>query len=172
MLADRPPRQFLVAQVDQEGLAIRDDLLAWQKIFGQPHPASRPLIQLLAVGQPGGLLDGHDLVYRDRAVSGVGLKPTLEFGLLRSEVLTARGYPEVDGDGPEVHPAIMYDFIGRSNRALWGSQKPQKNQDTAQLFQRTLQVGHCLIASGPAALSVGFCTVAIVTPITAISTPA
>ena len=34
----------------------------------------------------------------DRAVSGVGLKPTLEFGLLRSEVLTARGYPEVDGD--------------------------------------------------------------------------
>ena len=30
-------------------------------------------------------------------------KPTLEFGLLRSEVLTARGYPEVDGDGPEVH---------------------------------------------------------------------
>ena len=100
----------------------------------------------------------------DRAVSGVGLKPTLEFGLLRSEVLTARGYPEVDGDGPEVHPAIMYDFIGRSNRALWGSQKPQKNQDTAQSFQRTLQVGHCLIASGPAALSVGFCTVTIVTP--------
>ena len=38
----------------------------------------------------------------------------------------ARGYPEVDGDGPEVHPAIMYDFIGRSNRALWGSQKPQR----------------------------------------------
>ena len=48
----------------------------------------------------------------DRAVSGVSLKPTLEFGLLRSEVLTARGYPEVDGDGPVVHPAIMYDFIG------------------------------------------------------------
>ena len=62
----------------------------------------------------------------DRVVSGVGLKPTLEFGLLRSEVLTARGYPEVDGDGPEVHPAIMSDFIGRSNRALWRSQKPQR----------------------------------------------
>ena len=62
----------------------------------------------------------------DTAVNGVGLKPTLEFGLLRSEVLTARGYPEVDGDGSEVHPAIMYDFIGRSNRALWGSQKPQR----------------------------------------------
>ena len=60
---------------------------------------------------------------------------------------------------------FMYDFIGRSNRALWGSQKPQKNQDTAQSFQRTLQVGHCLIASGPADLSVGFCTVAIVTPL-------
>ena len=40
--------------------------------------------------------------------------------------LTARGYPEVDGDGPEVHPTIMYDFIGRSNRALWCSQKPQR----------------------------------------------
>ena len=39
-----------------------------------------------------------------------------------------------------------------------------KNQNTAQSFQRTLQVGHCLIASGPADLSVGFCTVAIVTP--------
>lgn len=64
MLADRPPRQSLVAQVDQEGLEIRHDLLAWQKIFGQPHPASRPLLQLLAVGQPGGLLDGHDFVYR------------------------------------------------------------------------------------------------------------
>ena len=94
----------------------------------------------------------------------MGLKPSLELRLLRSEVLAARGYPEVDGDGPAVHVAIMYDFIGRSNRALWGSQKPQKNQDTAQSFQRTLQVGHCLIASGPAALSVGFCTVAIVTP--------
>ena len=64
MLADRPPRQLSVAQVDQEGLEIRDDLPAWQKIFGQSHPASRPLIQLLAEGQPGGLLDGHDLVYR------------------------------------------------------------------------------------------------------------
>ena len=85
--------------------------------------------------------------------AGVGLKPSLKLGLL-----------EVDGDGPTVHVAIMYDSIGRSNRALWGSQKPQKNQDTVQSFQRTLQVGHCLIASGPAALSVGFCTVAIVTP--------
>ena len=45
-----------------------------------------------------------------------------------------------------------------------GSTETPKNQDTAQSFQRTLQVGHCLIASGPAALSVGFCTVAIVTP--------
>ena len=59
---------------------------------------------------------------------------------------------------------FMYDFIGRSNRALWGSQKPQRIKDTTQLFQRTLHVGHCLIASGPADLSVGFCTVAIVTP--------
>ena len=63
----------------------------------------------------------------DRAVSGVGLKPTLEFGLLRSEVLTARGYPEVDGDGPEVHPAIMYDFIGRSNRALWAHRNTKES---------------------------------------------
>ena len=74
----------------------------------------------------------------DRAVSGVGLKPTLEFGLLRSEVLTARGYPEVDGDGPEVHPAIMYEFIGASNQTLQGSAETPKNQDTAQSFQRTL----------------------------------
>ena len=59
---------------------------------------------------------------------------------------------------------FMYDFIGRSNRALWCSQKPQKNRDTAQSFQRTLQAGHCLIAPDPADLSVGFCTVAIVTP--------
>ena len=44
----------------------------------------------------------------------------------RSKVLAARGYPEVDGNGPVIHPAIMYDFIGRSNRALWGSQKPQR----------------------------------------------
>ncbi len=64
MLADRPTRQSLVAQVDQERLEIRDDLLAWEKISGQPHPASRPLIQVLAVGQPAGLLDGHDFVYR------------------------------------------------------------------------------------------------------------
>ena len=59
---------------------------------------------------------------------------------------------------------FMYDFIGRSNRALRGSTETPKNRDTAQSFQRTLQVGHCLIASGPADLSVGFCTVAIVTP--------
>ena len=71
-----------------------------------------------------------------RAVSGVGLKPTLEFGLLRSEVLTARGYPEVDGDGPEVHPAIMYDFIGRSNRALWGSQKPPRIRTQPNHFNK------------------------------------
>ena len=45
-------------------LEIRDDLLTWEKISGQPHPASRPLIQVLAVGQPAGLLDGHDFVYR------------------------------------------------------------------------------------------------------------
>ena len=59
---------------------------------------------------------------------------------------------------------FMYDSIGRSNRALWCAAETPKNQDTAQSFQRTLQVGHCLIASGPADLSVGFCTVAIVTP--------
>ena len=59
---------------------------------------------------------------------------------------------------------FMYDFIGASNQALRGSTETPKNQDTAQSFQRTLQVGHCLIASGPADLSVGFCTVAIVTP--------
>ena len=35
---------------------------------------------------------------------GVGLKPSLELGLLRSEVLAARGYTEVDGDGATVHP--------------------------------------------------------------------
>ena len=58
----------------------------------------------------------------------------------------------------------MYDFIGASNQTLRGSTETPKNQDTAQSFQRTLQVGHCLIASGPADLSVGFCTVAIVTP--------
>ena len=45
-----------------------------------------------------------------------------------------------------------------------GLTETPKNQDTAQSFQRILQVGHYLIASGPAALSVGFCTVAIVTP--------
>ena len=72
----------------------------------------------------------------DSAVSGVGLKPTLEFGLLRSEVLTARGYPEVDGDGPEVHPAIMYDFIGRSNRALWCSQKPPRIRTQPNHFNK------------------------------------
>ena len=77
----------------------------------------------LAVSVPAGMPIS---IPDDRAVSGVGLKPTLEFGLLRSDVLTARGYPELDGDGPEVHPAIMYDPIGRSNRALWGSQKPQR----------------------------------------------
>ena len=60
-------------------------------------------------------------------------------------------------------PGHYVRFIGRSNRALWCSQKPQKNRDTAQSFQRTLQAGQCLIASGPADLSVGFCTVAIVT---------
>ena len=59
---------------------------------------------------------------------------------------------------------FVYDFIGRSNRALWCAAETPKNQDTAQSFQRTLQVGHCLIASGPADLSVGFCTIAIVTP--------
>ena len=32
MLADRPTRQSLVAQVDQERLEIRDDLLAWEKV--------------------------------------------------------------------------------------------------------------------------------------------
>ena len=36
-----------------------------------------------------------------------------------------------------------------------GLTETPKNQDTAQSFQRTLQVGHCLIASGPADLSVG-----------------
>ena len=60
---------------------------------------------------------------------------------------------------------FMYDFIGRSNRALWGSQKPQRIGTQQQSFQRTLQAGHCLIAPGPADLSVGFRTVAIVTPI-------
>ena len=59
---------------------------------------------------------------------------------------------------------FMYDFIGRSNRALWCAAETPKNQDTAQSFQRTLQAGHCLIAPGPADLSVGFRTVAIVTP--------
>ena len=58
MLADRPTRQSLVAQVDQEGLEIRDDLPAWQKIFGQSHPASRPLIQLLAEGSQGACWTG------------------------------------------------------------------------------------------------------------------
>ena len=56
----------------------------------------------------------------------MGLKPSLELRLLRSEVLAARGYPEVDGDGPAVHVAIMYDSIGASNRALWCSQKPPR----------------------------------------------
>ena len=60
---------------------------------------------------------------------------------------------------------FMYDSIGRSSQTLQGSTETPKNQDTAQSFQRTLQVGHCLIASGPAALSVGFCTVVIVTSI-------
>ena len=35
--------------------------------------------------------------------------------LLRSEVLTARGYPEVDDDGPEVHQALSQ--LGRRSRS-------------------------------------------------------
>ena len=49
---------------------------------------------------------------------------------------------KVDGDGPEVHAAIMYDFIGRLNQTLQGSTETPKNRDTAQSFQPTLQVGH------------------------------
>ena len=76
----------------------------------------------------------------------------------------ARGYPEVDGDGPAVHPAIYVRFHRSIKSGTLALTETPKNQDTAQSFQRTLQVGHCLIASGPADLSVGFCTVAIVTP--------
>ncbi len=67
MLADRPTRQSLVAQVDQERLEIRDDLLAWEKISGQPHPA-RGHSSRSAVGQPAGLLDGHDSFFAFRAM--------------------------------------------------------------------------------------------------------
>ena len=42
----------------------------------------------------------------DRAVVRVGLQPSLEFGLLRSEVLASRGYPEGDDDGPAGEPVI------------------------------------------------------------------
>ena len=56
-----------------------------------------------------------------------------EFGLLRSEVLAARGYSEVGGGGPAVHPAIMYDFIGASNRTLRCSQKPQRIRTLGRL---------------------------------------
>ena len=87
----------------------------------------------------------------------------------RSKVLAARGYPEVDGDGPAVHPAIYVRFHRSIKSGTLGLTETPKNQDTAQSFQRTLQVGHCLIASGPADLSVGFCTVAIVTPIRSFS---
>ena len=77
-----------------------------------------------AVGMPISIPD-------DRAVSGVGLKPTLEFRLLRSEVLAARGYPEVDGDARRFTRPFMYDFIGRSNQTLQGSTETPKNRNTA-----------------------------------------
>ena len=38
--------------------------------------------------------------------------------------------------------AFMYDFIGRSNRALWCSQKPQRIRTQPNHFKPTLQVGH------------------------------
>ena len=63
-----------------------------------------------------------------------------------------------------VHPAIYVRFHRSIKSGALVLTETPKNQDTAQSFQRTLQVGHCLIASGPADLSVGFCTVAIVTP--------
>ena len=66
----------------------------------------------------------------------------------------ARGSP---GHYVRFHRSIKSGTLGLT--------ETPKNQDTAQSFQRTLQVGHCLIASGPADLSVGFCTVTIVTPI-------
>ena len=101
----------------------------------------------------------------DRAVTGVGLKPGLELELLRSEVLAARGYSEVDGDGPAVHPAIMYDFIGASNRILRCSKETPKESGHSPIIStnpssRTTR----LIAPSPAGLSLGFCIVAIVTP--------
>ena len=49
-----------------------------------------------------------------------------EFGSLRSEILVARGYLEVDGDLPTLHLAIIYDSIGASNPALSCSQKLQR----------------------------------------------
>ena len=105
---------LLDAGADPKARRTEDGKTPWDP----PSPAGS-----LAVSVPAGMPIS---IPDNRAVSGVGLKPTLECGLLRSEVLTARGYSEVDGDGPAVHVAIMYDSIGRSNRALWCSQKPQK----------------------------------------------
>ena len=94
---------------------------AHQKRAGGDEVPFEPLKSRTVQGAAGMLISIPD----DRAIAGVDLKPSLELGLLRSEVLAARGYSEVDGDRPAVHPAIMYDSIGRSNRALWGSQKPK-----------------------------------------------
>ena len=100
----------------------------------------------------------------DRAVSGVGLKPTLEFGLLKIGGLDGSWIPggrrRWTGGSPG-HYVRFHRSIKSGSLVL--AETP-KNQDTAQSFQRTLQAGHCLIAPGPADLSVGFCTVAIVTP--------
>ena len=63
-----PAYRFLgvgkLAQLLQEGPEILGDLLTPRRIFGKPHPASRPVFQVLAVGQPGGLLYGHGVAYR------------------------------------------------------------------------------------------------------------
>ena len=95
----------------------------------------------------------------DRAVSGVGLKPTLEFGLLMIGGLDGSWIPGGRRRWPGGSPGHYVRFHRSIKSGTLGLTETPKNQDTAQSFQRTLQVGHCLIASGPAALSVGFCTV-------------
>ena len=82
---------------------LRSPLRGYDSNGAKSNAKGRRLVSL-AVSVPAGMPIS---IPDDRTVSGVGLKPTLEFGLLRSEILTARGYPEVDGDGPEVHPSIM-----------------------------------------------------------------
>ena len=109
---------------------LRSPLRGYDSNGAKSNAKGRRLVSL-AVSVPAGMPIS---IPDDRTVSGVGLKPTLEFELLRSEILTARGYPEVDGDGPEVHPAIMYDFIGASNQTLQGSTETPRARSEAKLY--------------------------------------